>query len=144
MSHGHFAGGILHADFVEEGISERVVELQRNADQKRSQNENREVSVLEETESLRRKNVAEFKSMRGAQWRSMRQCKTINGHQNGRNSRYANWDCRRFNTHVTDDQTSHNPSRGTQHADRAEILLGIFHLTKGERVCERHGRHVAE
>jgi len=55
-----FASGILHADFVEEGICEGVVELQRNADQKRAKTKTVKFLSLKRRKRSGGKNVAEF------------------------------------------------------------------------------------
>jgi hypothetical protein len=68
LAAGHFAGRVLHADFVQEWIGEGVVELQWDADQEGSEGEDGEISVFEEAERFGGEDVAELESAgRGSQ-----------------------------------------------------------------------------
>ena len=44
LAERHLAGGVRHADLVQEGVGERVVELQRDADEERAEHEDRRTS----------------------------------------------------------------------------------------------------
>ena len=58
LAERHLAGGVGHADLVQERVREGVVELQRNADQERADHEDGERAVLHQLQRVEAEHVA--------------------------------------------------------------------------------------
>ena len=64
-------------DFVQERVRERVIELQRNAEEKRPQNEDREVAIREQMKRVEAQCVADTERRASGFRRSMRKCERV-------------------------------------------------------------------
>ena len=83
LAERHLPRRVGHAELVEERIGERVVELQRNADEERTEHEDRERSILLNCERIEPEHVANAHAPR-CLGRRVRQHQTKDGKHKGR------------------------------------------------------------
>ena len=76
--------GFGRLDLVQEWIRERVVELERNAEQERSRDEDEEIAVLEQRERVEAERVAHAEARAGRFRRRVRQRERVDRHDDRR------------------------------------------------------------
>jgi hypothetical protein len=128
LPEAHFARGLAESDLIQEEVREGVVELQRDAEQKRSDDERRERPVAYEPERVEPQHVAYPQRLpRGMRWR-VRQHQRVEPEQDRGSSRDLEWYDRRLDMQSANQQSGHDPADRAQRPNRRELPRRLLHV----------------
>ena len=143
LPHGHLPRRVGDADGVQKRIRERVIELQRDADQERSDDEHRERSILHQLQRVEPEHLAHADAP-GRLRRRVRQQQAEHRERDRSRRSQLHRPSRRFDAHRADDEAGDDPADRAEHAHRWKLAPGIAHLPERQRVGERERRHVEQ
>ena len=133
-----------HAELVQERVGERVIELQRDADQKRAEHEHRERRAR--AASSARRDRARRPAWRGG--RPAAACAAARARTGPARSdapaatRIGTR--RRLEAERADHEAGDDPADRAEHADGRKLAARVAHLPERDGVAERQRRHEAE
>ena len=133
------------ADLVQKGVGERVVELERNAEQERADDEDEEGAVAQQLERIEAQRVACTERRARRLGRRVRQRQRVQPEQHGPDRRHPHRQDQRIGVQdPANHDAGHDPADGAEHADDGELPARIAHVVERDRVGQRECRHVAE
>ena len=136
---------LRNLDLVEERIRERVVELQRNAEQERADDEDQEVAVAEQLKRVEAERVAHVERRARRFGRRVRQRERVGRHDDRRAGRDLHRQHERVGVkHFADDDARDDPADRSEHADDRKVARRVRDVVERDRVRERQRRHVAQ
>ncbi len=144
LAERHLAGRVGDVQLVQKQIGERVIELQRDADQERAEDEDRERALAQQLERVEAEDGADRHLAFLRDRRRVRQGETEQPEHHRSGGRNLQRPCGRLEAERPDEQARHDPADRPEDANQRELAAGIVHLPERQRVAQRQRRHVAE
>ena len=135
---------LRHVQLVEERVRERVIELQRDADQERPEHEDGERPLAQQLQRVEPEDVGERARRRCSLRRRVRQHQAEQPEHDRACGGHSQRHRRRLEAERADEEPGDDPADRAEHADRRELAPRILHLVERQRVAQRERRHVAE
>ena len=136
---------LRRTDLVQEGIRERVVELQWDAEQERAQREDQEIAMPEQLQRVESERITHAERTPGGLRRCGRQREGKQTERDRRARRDLHRQCLRVRLqHLPHHHPRDDPADGAEHADERELPGRILDVVERDRVRQRQRGHVAD
>ena len=144
LAQRHLARGLGPTRLVQEEVGEGVVELERNAEQERPDDERREGAVLHEAQGIEPEHVADAERLAGRVRRRVRQQEREESQRHRCAGGDAHGDGGRLEGQRPNHESRHDPADGAEHANEGKLLRGVLDVVERDGVRQRQRGHVAE